>query len=73
MRLWTFERLDSEQREAAKEPLIAMRSIATQPGTAARVPIKQDDDARQYREATKVQTPFRRGPVVTLKAKTNGS
>lgn len=44
------------------------RSIATLPGTAARVPSEQATDVRPRGAATKVRTPFRQTKNATLKA-----
>ena len=43
-------------------------SIATLPGTAARVPMKQASDARQPHAAPKVRTPLRQASNATLEA-----
>lgn len=47
----------------------AMREHRLQPGTAARVPIKQVRDVRGHRAAAKVRTPFRQASNSYLEAK----
>jgi hypothetical protein len=47
----------------------AMREHRLQPGTAARVPIKQVRDVRGHRAAAKVRTPFRQASNSYLETK----